>query len=271
MNQVENPYNENETASEMVVGVDSDEVSFTVLLEAGPAYVDTVYDDDGSPVRVLAVGGAYQSATYLGDRWYELPFAYYRSFDRMFTAADQGLSLDCVCMLGGGGCSYPKHLLMTYPKVAIDVIEPDSGVVDLAYEYFFVDRLDEELESRNELDRFEIIEEEGRPFLEHTSNTYAVIINDAFAGSAEVQNLVDDEGIELIKSHLTPDGLYLINATCDESPEDFARIRALLDRLHTHFANVFMFDASDDGFASDDNYLILATDGAYSFEGAIGE
>lgn len=247
------------------------EVSFTVLLEAGPAYVDTVYDDDGSPVRVLAVGGAYQSATYLGERWFDLPFAYYKSFDRMFDAADQGLSIDRVCMLGGGGCSYPKHLLMTRPNVGIDVIEPDSGVVDLAYEYFFVDKLDEELDSRDELDRFEIFEEEGRSFLEQTSKCYAVIINDAFAGSAEVQNLVDDSGIEVIKHHLTPGGLYLINATCDESPEDFARIHALLDRLHAHFANVFMFDASDDGFASDDNYLILATDGAYTFEGAIGE
>ena len=110
----------------------NDEVSFTVLLEAGPAYVDTVYDDDGSPVRVLAVGGAYQSATYLGERWFELPFAYYKSFDRMFDAAAQGLAIDRVCMLGGGGCAYPKHLLMTRPEVGIDVVEPDSGVVDLS-------------------------------------------------------------------------------------------------------------------------------------------
>lgn len=247
------------------------EVSFTVLLEAGPAYVDTVYDDDGSPVRVLAVGGAYQSATYLGDRWFDLPFAYYKSFDRMFDAADQGLAIDRVCMLGGGGCSYPKHLLMTRPQVGIDVVEPDSGVVDLAYEYFFVDKLDDMLDAQGELDRFEIFEEEGRTFLEQTSNSYAVIINDAFAGSAEVQDLVDDEGIEVIKRHLTPGGLYLINATCNESPEDFGRIHDLLDRLRTHFASVFMFDASDDGFASDDNYLILATDGTYTFEGVIGE
>ena len=247
------------------------EASFMMLLDAGPAYIDTVYDDDGSPVRVLAVGDAYQSATYLGDRWYELPFAYYKSFDRMFDAADQGLVIDRVCLLGGGGCAYPKHLLMTRPYVAIDVLEPDSQVVDLAREYFFVDTLEAELKSRHEQDRFKIIKEEGRRYLERSSCTYDVIINDAFFGSAEVENLVDEAGIAVVKARLAHKGLYLINATCDSSPEDFARIHALLDRLRKFFAQVCMFDASDDDFASDDNYLILATDGSYFFEGDIKE
>ncbi len=253
---------------------DDQEVSFCVMLEAGPAYVDTIYDDDGSPVRVLAVGGAYQSATYLGKRWHEPVFAYYRAFDRMFEAAEQGLAIDRVLMLGGGGCSYPKHLLMSRPHVGIDVVEPDPGVIDLAYEYFFVDRLEEELEAQAEdgrgQERFRIIEATGREYLDATEACYEVIVNDAFFGSQEAEDLVDDAGLEAVRAHLTRGGLYCINVTCNGSPEDFARLHGLLERLQAHFANACAIDASDDGFASDDNYLVIATDGPYAFSDVIG-
>ena len=36
-----------------------------------------------------------------------------------------------------------------------------------------------------------------------------------------------------------------------------------------HFANVYVIDASDDEFGGADNYLLIATDGAYPFTGVI--
>ena len=52
----------------------------------GTALIFTVEDDSGDPVRVLNVGGMYQSATYLDDRYADLVFEYYRLYDHMFEA-----------------------------------------------------------------------------------------------------------------------------------------------------------------------------------------
>ena len=49
------------------------------------ASVFSVEGPHGETVRVLDVGGAYQSATYLGKRRYEPVFEYYRSFDAAFS------------------------------------------------------------------------------------------------------------------------------------------------------------------------------------------
>ena len=48
------------------------------------ASVFCIEGPQGEAVRVLDVGGVYQSATYLGERRYEPVFEYYRSFDAAF-------------------------------------------------------------------------------------------------------------------------------------------------------------------------------------------
>ena len=38
-----------------------------------------MHDEGGDEIRVLVQGGVYQSASYVGDRWAEPVFAYYRA------------------------------------------------------------------------------------------------------------------------------------------------------------------------------------------------
>ena len=57
-----------------------------VRTKAGSARVKTLRLSDGNKIRVLVSGDVYQSATYLGKRWAEPVFAYYRAFDAMFDA-----------------------------------------------------------------------------------------------------------------------------------------------------------------------------------------
>ena len=54
----------------------------------GLARVKRVHDEGGDEVRVLVQGGVYQSASYVGERWAEPVFAYYRAFDDVFEAED---------------------------------------------------------------------------------------------------------------------------------------------------------------------------------------
>ena len=70
-----------------------------------PAYVRTLRDADGEPVRVLAAGGVYQSATYVGARRMEPVFEYYRAFGRELADAPEDAR---VLVVGGEASRSPS-------------------------------------------------------------------------------------------------------------------------------------------------------------------
>ena len=113
----------------------------------GLARVKRVRDENGAEVRVLVQGGVYQSASYVGDRWAEPVFAYYRAFDDAFEAEDAmrdacGHGIDRMLMLGGGGFAYPKYALMSHEGLRMDVIEYDAEITRLARRWFYLEELE---------------------------------------------------------------------------------------------------------------------------------
>lgn len=247
----------------------------------GRALVYTVRDAAGDPVRVLNVGGGYQSATYLGDRWAEPALAYYRAFDRMFEAEDGdsegadgaavtgGFRIRRVLMLGGGGCSYPKHLLAARGGVGIDVVERDPVIAAIARRFFFVDRLERLLAERGEQDRFRLIIDDALAYLCACARSYDAIINDVYVGTAAVPGLNGAEAARLAKSRLVPGGLYLSNAVAEPSEEGYAALLGYTRELGAVFARVHVIAANDSDFGGEDNYLVIATDGDYAFSDVI--
>lgn len=131
----------------------------------GEAAVYAMPAEDGSLVRMLNVGGVLQSATYLDERWATCPFAYLRSFDHLFEAAlseaPDPLVVNRVLMLGGAGFAYPKQLLLEHPGVALDVVEIDPAMVQIARERFFLDRLEMQLAAEGRADDLRIFVEDG--------------------------------------------------------------------------------------------------------------
>ena len=113
----------------------------------GLARVKRVHDEGGDEIRVLVQGGVYQSASYVGERWAEPVFAYYRAFDDVFEAEDAmrdayGHGIDRMLMLGGGGFAYPKCALMSHEGLRMDVIEYDGEITRLARRWFYLDELE---------------------------------------------------------------------------------------------------------------------------------
>ena len=247
----------------------------------GRALVYTVRDAAGDPVRVLNVGGGYQSATYLGDRWAEPALAYYRAFDRMFEAEDGdsegadgaavtgGFRIRRVLMLGGGGCSYPKHLLTARGGVGIDVVERDPAIAAIARRLFFVDRLERLLAERGDQDRFRLIIDDALAYLRACARSYDAIINDVYVGTAAVPGLNGAEAARLAQSRLVPGGLYLSNAVAEPSEEGYAALLGYTRELGAVFARVHVIAANDSDFGGEDNYLVIATDGDYAFSDVI--
>lgn len=224
----------------------------------GRAIIFNVEDEAGEPVRVLAVGGAVQSGTYLGERRFEAPFAYYRAFEHMFEAS---IPVRRVLMVGGGAYAWPKHALTRHDDLTLDVSEIDPAITEIARRYFFLD----ELEARAG-ERLRILHEDGMKVLSSPGEPYDAIVNDSFAGDVPTRSLVGEEGAKLVKSRLTEGGLYLVNVVCGS---DLAPLQAAVESLKASFAHVHVILCTDDEFSDDDNYLVIATDGDHAFSEAI--
>lgn len=240
----------------------------------GEAAVYAMPAADGSLVRVLNVGGVLQSATYTDERWARCPFAYLRAFDHLFEAtlpaAGRPLAVGRVLMIGGAGFAYPKQLLVEHPGVALDVVEIDPAMVQIAREHFFLDRLEEQLVAEGRADDLRIFMEDGEAFLRRMGGTrYDVIINDAFAGRDAALFFASDEGIAAARACLAPGGLLMANCVVEYTGNAMYQLFSLVERLRDRFANVYVVDASDEEFGGADNYLVIATDGTYPFTNVI--
>ena len=219
----------------------------------------------GDPIRVLYVGGGFQSATYLGDKRFMPVFEYHRAFDHMFEAP---FAIHRVAMIGGGAFSYPKHLLTSKSDTGIDVVEIDAAIVEIARKHFFVDELEARFgENGTERPgRLRTIIADGVDFLAHApACAYEAIINDSFDGTNPTGLLMTPQCIKDAKRRLVPGGLYMLNAVTDdaceeETAQDSNVVDAAMQTLSKHFSFVYEIPCIDFEFSGADNYLIVATD-----------
>lgn len=239
---------------------------------AGMARVKDARGAQGEPVRVLQQGGVYQSATYLDERRFEPVFAYFRAFDAMFEVEDAmreqaGHGIERVLMLGGGGYAYPKHALTQHDALAMDVVEVDPAVTRLARRWFFLDELE-----RRAGKRLGLITADGRAYLAQAladGTRYDAVVNDCFTGAEPVRSLATFEALCQVKACLLEGGLYLANIVSEHEGENIDFLRDAVATAGAAFANVHVVPCVDETFAGEDNYLLIATDGTYTFDGEV--
>lgn len=235
----------------------------------GEASIYSIPDEDDRDVRVLAVDGVLQSATYLDKRWALCPFEYLRGFDHVFEASESH-PIERVLMIGGAGFAYPKQLLTQHPGVKLDVVEIDEAMVNIAREFFFLDKLEALLAAQERADDLRIFIEDGGAFLQReTAAPYDAIIIDAFAGREDVSFFRSDAGIEAAKRSLAPGGLLMFNCVIEYTGNDMYRLYHFVEDLREHFACASVIDASDEQFGGAENYLVVASDATYPFTNVI--
>ncbi len=123
-------------------------------------------------------------------------------------------------LVGLGGGSVAKNFAAA--GWAVDAVEIDPAVVDLARRYFGLEPADAS-----------VYEMDGRQFLIGSDDRYDVIIMDAFGSSSIPFHLVTVESFGLIAAHLAEDGILAINV---ESVGWLDRIvRSLSATLSQHF------------------------------------
>ncbi|MCO6451691.1 MAG: fused MFS/spermidine synthase [Caldilineales bacterium] len=180
-------------------------------LRQGPCWRETnyfcikVYDkeqDDGSLVRVLALDRLVHSYTSLDD-----PTKLVYGYEQMYAEASeylmQRISRPKALFIGGGGYTFPKYLEAVYPQTVIDVVEIDPAVTQTAYSVLGL-QPDTSIRSINE---------DARQFFINLNPDvhYDLVLGDAFNDYSVPYHLTTHEFNQLVRAHLSDEGVYLVN------------------------------------------------------------
>lgn len=149
-------------------------------------------------VRYLVFdGGATQSSMNLSDTS-ELVLPYTRAFVSALAFAPEPSR---VLVVGLGGGTIPKFLRRVLPDLAIDVVEIDPAVVDVARRFFGFreDRL------------MKVYVGDGRRFVEAAKDRYDIIFLDAYGADSIPFALTTREFLRACRAALSPGGIVAAN------------------------------------------------------------
>ncbi len=241
-----------------------DKISVSYDTQYGRVIIRNAYINN-EHVRLLNIDSGYESATFIEEsKQNDLVYNYLKYYDLMFNSKYE---INQVMMIGGAGYGYPKHYISTYPTKSIDVVEIDGDITKLAKKYFYLDKLISDY-NLNENHRLELINEDGRTYLNRNTKKYDAILNDAFSGDTPAKTLTTLELIQKIKNSLNENGLYLTNIISSVEGRDSRFIKAEVNTLKKVFKNVYVIPCrSIENKETTQNNMVISTDQELEFEG----
>ena len=226
-----------------------DLVAGIVFETHSPYHLVQVIDEPG--VRVLSFNGTRETQMSLANplqghfeytEYFHTPWVWNRNIQR-------------VLMLGLGGGSIQRAYQHYYTNVTVDTVELDPVVVKVAKEYFKV----------KESPTLKIYNQDGRTFLNRTSENYDLIILDAYTksryGSSIPPHLTTKEFFKLAGSRLSTNGVLAYNVIGDIQDSRPEIVGAIYRTLKEVFPQVYAFPAS-----SSMNVVLVATKTAAPFD-----
>jgi spermidine synthase len=155
-----------------------------------------------------------------------------------------------VLFIGGGGFTGPKTFLKDYPTVQVDVVEIDLEVIKVAEQYFSVD-------AHNP--RLHIYNDDGRIFLQKSTQKYDLIVLDAYSRSYVPFHLMTAEFFKEVVAHLSSKGIVISNLISGVSSNGDQLLVAETNTMYTAFPNVYTFAVNGVSYPDLQNVIILAT------------
>ena len=129
-----------------------------------------------------------------------------------------------ILMIGLGGGVLPRFLNTVYPDMAIDVVEVDPRVSQLAQRYFYF----------KEGPHLRVFEDDGRAFIKKGQGRYDIVFLDAFKGGSVPYHLKTVEFYREIAQALTKDGILVTNLYGKSNtlkPRDRKTLEAVFQRV----------------------------------------
>jgi spermidine synthase len=229
--------------------LEPDERGLTVVHSRDSRYHHIVVAEGGRS-RYLRFDSSFQSGMYVDD-----PFATrYAYTDYLHLGLAYEPTAERVLFIGLGGGSAPKRTWQAFPDLELTAVELDPDVVEIAHEYFAVP----------DDPRLRIVVEDGRRFLDGSDGHWDVIVIDAFYADSIPFHLATREFLELVRSHLTPDGVVVTNVIGAVEGRRSQLFRSLYRTYRAAFPTVLVHPVVEQ--TRDDsslrNVILVATDGA---------
>jgi spermidine synthase len=194
-------------------------------------YIQVVREADGTHDLILNEGAGAVHSKYNPDRvlfgptWYAEYLLMAPYFNPGFTPD----KLHRVAIVGLAGGTLARQYTAAYGPIPIDGVEIDPAIVEVGRKYF----------GMNEAN-LNVYSGDGRTFMRTTSQTYDVVMVDAFQQPYMPFHLTTREFLQEIKAHLSPTGV--VTFTTGHSCTDYQLVQAFVNTLSQVFPSVYMFD-----------------------------
>jgi spermidine synthase len=136
-----------------------------------------------------------------------------------------------VAVIGLGGGTAVREFTSAYGSIPIDGVEIDNAIVNMGRQYFHMNE-----------PNLHVIVQDGRYFLQTTSQKYDVVAIDAYQQPYVPFQLTTKEFFQEVRNHLTPTGVAVINA--GRTNTDFRLVEALAQTMHSVYPNVYIIDTA---------------------------
>jgi spermidine synthase len=136
-----------------------------------------------------------------------------------------------VLILGNAGGTTARALAALYPGVAIDGVELDPKVTEVARRFFGL----------GAIPGLHVVTADARAFFRSTSNRYDLIAIDAYRQPYIPFQVATREFFAAVRAHLTPGGAVALNVS--RVPGDRGLVRALAATVRSEFGQAWTWDA----------------------------
>lgn len=220
---------------------------------------DTVYHritvSDEGRIRYLKLDNYWQSALDLDSpRRTVFRYADYMHVGMIFQPNPQR-----VLVVGMGGGTVPKRYLEDYPQVAVDVVDIDPEVVEVAHRFFGVPRGG----------RLRAFAQDGRRFVQRAQDPYDHVLLDAYLRDTLPFHLATREFFAEVRAKLNPRGALVANVIGALEGPHSRLFRAVYRTLREVYPGVYLFpvDYGPGGWTEAlRNIIVVATDRVWSRE-----
>jgi spermidine synthase len=158
-------------------------------------------------------------------------------------------SIRDACVIGLGGGILPRAMARIQPGVAVDSVEIDPAVRDIALQYFLY----------KESDRLRTTVEDGRVFLSRPGKPYDLIVLDAFNSTGVPFHLATREFYSTVRHRLGPDGVFAANFVGELMGPGGKLFWATYRAIRQEFGQVYAIGLSPEGSVPRTNIVLLAT------------
>jgi spermidine synthase len=191
--------------------------------------VDRTYE--GRPARVLFSGEHRSAQSGIGlDDDPDLLFDYNQRLLELANAVYP----QRILVVGGGAYTLPMALAAALPDAVVDVVELDAELEPIARKYFGL----------TTSDRLRLHHQDGRVFIEQSSELYDLIILDVFSELAIPRTFLTLEFITLLSGRLSASGVVAMNIIASYQGKNNGLIKSQVAAYQSRFNKVTIFPAA---------------------------